>query len=80
MFGGCHLDTGQDVRVCESFDTVKGIWEDEFHFRKGVSVTFKRQIFAILTIITKTILGKKLERSALDTDLESVCNTLIVIS
>lgn len=35
VFGGCHLDTLQDVRVCEAFDTVKGHWEDEFHFRKG---------------------------------------------
>lgn len=35
MFGGCHLDTGQDVRVCECFDTVRGTWEDEFHIRKG---------------------------------------------
>ncbi|KAL4219227.1 protein polyubiquitination [Mactra antiquata] len=35
VFGGCHLETGQDVRVCECFDTDKGTWEDEFHFRKG---------------------------------------------
>ncbi|XP_045200043.1 kelch-like protein 9 [Mercenaria mercenaria] len=35
VFGGCHLDTGQDVRVCECFNTEKGTWEDEFHFRKG---------------------------------------------
>lgn len=35
VFGGHHLETGQDVRVCECFNTEKGTWEDEFHFRKG---------------------------------------------
>lgn len=35
VFGGSHLETGQDVRVCECFDIEKGQWEDEFHFRKG---------------------------------------------
>ncbi|KAH3710607.1 kelch-like protein 13 [Dreissena polymorpha] len=35
VFGGCHLETGQDVRVCECFNTDKAKWEDEFHFRKG---------------------------------------------
>lgn len=35
VFGGVHLDTGQDVRVCECFDTDNCTWEDEFHFRKG---------------------------------------------
>ncbi|XP_052788647.1 uncharacterized protein LOC128223407 [Mya arenaria] len=35
VFGGCHLETGQDVRVCECFNTDRGTWEDEFHFRKG---------------------------------------------
>lgn len=35
VFGGSHLETGQDVRIVECFDTERGKWEDDFRFRKG---------------------------------------------
>ena len=35
MFGGSHLETGQDARIVECFDTERGKWEDDFRFRKG---------------------------------------------
>ena len=35
VFGGSHLETGQDIRIVECFDTETGKWEDDFRFRKG---------------------------------------------
>lgn len=35
VFGGSHLETGQDARIVECFDTERGKWEDDFRFRKG---------------------------------------------
>ena len=36
VFGGSHLETGQDVRIVECFDTERRKWEDDFRFRKGM--------------------------------------------
>lgn len=35
VMGGSLLETGQQVRVVEVFDTEKGEWEEDFRFRKG---------------------------------------------
>lgn len=35
MFGGCVLETGQQVRVVEYYDTATGEWEEDFRLRKG---------------------------------------------
>lgn len=36
--GGSLLETGQQVRVVEVFDTEKGEWEEDFRFRKGTYI------------------------------------------
>ncbi len=35
VIGGCNLETGQAINVCEVFNTETGIWEEDFRFRKG---------------------------------------------
>ncbi|XP_061165247.1 kelch-like protein 13 [Saccostrea echinata] len=35
VMGGSLLETGQQVRIVEVFDTEKGEWEEDFRFRKG---------------------------------------------
>lgn len=45
VMGGSLLETGQQVRVVEVFDTEKGEWEEDFRFRKGKK--YKSNTFAI---------------------------------
>ena len=39
VVGGTTLETGQQVRVAEYFDTRTGLWEEDFNFRKGHYLT-----------------------------------------
>ena len=39
VVGGTTLETGQQVRVAEYFDTRNGLWEEDFNFRKGHYLT-----------------------------------------
>ncbi|KAL3872336.1 hypothetical protein ACJMK2_040267 [Sinanodonta woodiana] len=35
LFGGSHIDSGQDIRIVEFYDIERNVWEEDFTFRKG---------------------------------------------
>jgi hypothetical protein len=38
VVGGSILESGQQIRSVEYFDTERGEWEEDFRFRKGAYV------------------------------------------